>query len=41
MTNTDSLISNAFQTFMTEAPQHAQAWGGLVQGLARYKLNRL
>lgn len=34
MTNTDSLISNAFQTFMTEAPQHAQAWGAMVQGLA-------
>ena len=34
MINTDSLISNAFQTFMSEAPQHAQAWGGMVQGLA-------
>ena len=34
MTNTDSLISNAFQTFMSEAPQHAQAWGAMVQGLA-------
>jgi|MudIll2142460700_1097286.scaffolds.fasta_scaffold765529_2 alkylhydroperoxidase/carboxymuconolactone decarboxylase family protein YurZ len=30
-----SLISNAFQTFMSEAPQHAQAWGTMVQGLAR------
>jgi len=29
-----SLISNAFQTFMNEAPQHAQAWGTMVQGLA-------
>jgi hypothetical protein len=29
-----SLISNAFQTFMREAPQHAQAWSTLVQGLA-------
>ncbi len=28
-------ISNAFQTFMKEAPQHAQAWGGMVQGLAK------
>lgn len=28
------LISNAFQTFMSEAPQHAQAWGAMVQGLA-------
>ncbi len=27
-------ISNAFQTFMSEAPQHAQAWGTMVQGLA-------
>ncbi len=27
-------ISNAFQTFMSEAPQHAQAWGAMVQGLA-------
>ena len=29
-----SLVSQAFQAFMTEAPQHAQAWGALVQGLA-------
>lgn len=29
-----SLISNAFQAFMNEAPQHAQAWGAMVQGLA-------
>jgi hypothetical protein len=28
------LISNAFQTFLKEAPAHAQAWGGAVQGLA-------
>ena len=34
MSNQDSLISNAFQTFMSEAPQHAQAWGTMVQGLA-------
>jgi alkylhydroperoxidase/carboxymuconolactone decarboxylase family protein YurZ len=34
MSNHDSLISNAFQTFMSEAPQHAQAWGATVQGLA-------
>lgn len=27
-------ISNAFQTFMAEAPDHAQAWSGMVQGLA-------
>jgi hypothetical protein len=29
-----SLISNAFQAFMREAPQYAQAWSTLVQGLA-------
>ncbi len=26
-------VSNAFQTFMTEAPQHAQAWMAAVRGL--------
>lgn len=26
-------ISNAFQAFLTETPQHAQAWMGAVQGL--------
>jgi alkylhydroperoxidase/carboxymuconolactone decarboxylase family protein YurZ len=30
-----TLISNAFQTFMQEAPGHAQSWGGMVQGLAQ------
>jgi alkylhydroperoxidase/carboxymuconolactone decarboxylase family protein YurZ len=30
-----TLISEAFQTFMREAPQHAQAWSAMVQGLAR------
>ena len=34
MTNQSSLISNAFQTFMSEAPQHSHAWGTMVQGLA-------
>ena len=34
MADRDSLISNAFQTFMTEAPGHAQAWGTMVQALA-------
>jgi len=29
-----NLLSNAFQTFMSEAPAHAQAWMGAVQGLA-------
>jgi alkylhydroperoxidase/carboxymuconolactone decarboxylase family protein YurZ len=35
LSNPSSLISNAFQAFMTEAPAHAQAWGGAVQGLAK------
>ena len=26
-------VSNAFQTFLDEAPQHAQAWMAAVQGL--------
>jgi alkylhydroperoxidase/carboxymuconolactone decarboxylase family protein YurZ len=34
MSDQSSLVSNAFQTFMREAPQHAQTWGGMVQGLA-------
>jgi alkylhydroperoxidase/carboxymuconolactone decarboxylase family protein YurZ len=34
MSKQGSLISNAFQTFMNQAPQHAQAWGTMVQGLA-------
>jgi alkylhydroperoxidase/carboxymuconolactone decarboxylase family protein YurZ len=34
MDEQQSLISKAFQTFMSEAPQHAQAWGSMVQGLA-------
>jgi alkylhydroperoxidase/carboxymuconolactone decarboxylase family protein YurZ len=34
MSDQSSLVSNAFQTFMSEAPQHAQAWGSMVQGLA-------
>ena len=33
MNNEQSKISLAFQTFMSEAPQHAQAWATLVQGL--------
>jgi hypothetical protein len=35
MTEPAPRISQAFQTFLTEAPQHAQAWGGMVQGLAQ------
>ncbi len=33
MTDQQSLISNAFQTFMREAPDHAKVWGAAVQGL--------
>jgi alkylhydroperoxidase/carboxymuconolactone decarboxylase family protein YurZ len=29
-----SSISKAFQIFMADASGHAQAWGGMVQGLA-------
>ena len=35
MSSERPLISNAFQAFMSEAPQHAQAWGAMVQGLAK------
>jgi len=35
MTEKPSLVSDAFRAFMTEAPGHAQAWGGMVQGLAK------
>lgn len=34
MSKESSLISNAFHTFLTEAPQQAQAWGAMVQDLA-------
>ena len=34
MSDQPSPVSRAFQTFMNEAPQHAQAWGAMVQGLA-------
>ena len=33
MSNQQPLISKAFQTFMSEAPQHQQAWAAAVQGL--------
>lgn len=33
MSDQQSLISNAFQTFMREAPDQAQAWGAAVQAL--------
>jgi alkylhydroperoxidase/carboxymuconolactone decarboxylase family protein YurZ len=29
-----SLVSKAFQTFLQEAPQHAKAWGEVVQKLS-------
>ena len=29
-----SLVSKAFQVFLQEAPQHAKAWGDVVQGLS-------
>ena len=34
MNNKQNLVSNAFQVFMSEAPEHAKAWAGMVQGLA-------
>jgi len=33
MNNQQPAVSNAFQTFMEEAPKHAQAWMAAVQGL--------
>lgn len=35
MNNKQSLPSNAFQTFLNEAPQQAGAWMEMVQGLDR------
>ncbi len=29
-----TLVSKAFQTFMSDAPQHAQAWGTMTQAVA-------
>ena len=34
MSDQSSSVSKAFQVFMADAPGHAQAWGGMVQGLA-------
>jgi alkylhydroperoxidase/carboxymuconolactone decarboxylase family protein YurZ len=34
MEHQPSQVSNAFQTFMREAPQHAQAWSQMTQSLA-------
>ncbi len=35
MSDQHTLISKAFQTFMTKAPAHAQAWGEAIQGLGK------
>ncbi len=35
MSEEKSLISKAFQTFMQDAPNQAEAWGKLVQDLAK------
>jgi alkylhydroperoxidase/carboxymuconolactone decarboxylase family protein YurZ len=34
MGDQSATVSTAFQTFLREAPAHAQAWGAMVQGLA-------
>ncbi len=34
MSSQSPRVSNAFQTFMTEAPQQASAWSSAIQGLA-------
>jgi alkylhydroperoxidase/carboxymuconolactone decarboxylase family protein YurZ len=33
MTDEQSLISDAFRALLSEAPEHAQAWGTMVQAL--------
>jgi alkylhydroperoxidase/carboxymuconolactone decarboxylase family protein YurZ len=35
MSEQSGSVSKAFLSFMTEAPEHAQAWGTMVQGLAK------
>ena len=35
MSDENTLISKAFQTFMQDAPKQAEAWGSLVQALAK------
>jgi alkylhydroperoxidase/carboxymuconolactone decarboxylase family protein YurZ len=35
MSKQKSLVSQAFQTFLTEAPEQARAWGALVQALGQ------
>ena len=34
MSNPQPTVSQAFQAFMSEAPDHARAWNGAIQGLA-------
>lgn len=34
MSNPQPSVSQAYQAFMNEAPDHAHAWNGAVQGLA-------
>ena len=34
MSDFESLVSDAFRTFVSEAPMHAEAWGAMVRGLA-------
>jgi len=35
MSEQKTLISQAFRTFVSEAPEHARAWGELVQSLSQ------
>jgi alkylhydroperoxidase/carboxymuconolactone decarboxylase family protein YurZ len=35
MTDRSTTISQAFKTFMTEAPGHARAWGTMIQELGK------
>jgi alkylhydroperoxidase/carboxymuconolactone decarboxylase family protein YurZ len=35
MGDKDNLMSNAFQVFMSEAPEHAKAWMAAVQNLGK------
>lgn len=34
MNNNQNLIGHAFQTFLSEAPRHAEIWNKTIQGLA-------
>jgi alkylhydroperoxidase/carboxymuconolactone decarboxylase family protein YurZ len=35
MSDQKTLVSKAFQTFLSEAPEQAKAWGSVVQALAQ------